>query len=879
MKDQFDAYRMWLGIPSEEQPPHHYRLLGIGLFETNREVIERAADRQSEHLKTHQTGPRAALSQKLLTEVAAAAACLRDAEKKAAYDDTLRQQLASRTSAKSTSEPEFPALQIAASSPLPRAKALAAAKPVGLIARGKPSKKTTQPVIEIVKVVVGALAGLFLAVLVLSYFFGKDLLGWSKGARDGQGEQIARRDVPSSSPPSKRDTAPAGRASKESVPSSQSRHANAVLVGEGDRQAAADAPLPSATESKHPDAPGPGGIVEQQAPQGSGHLPLPVQTAEDAQFQPAPPAAAATPSADTPPGASNPPDASAGTGAAIPASTNIVRLVDLEPLYASVSWGKFQKNTPNIPGSEPMVGPQLRFAEEFIYAHATSKLVYKVPRGQKSFTVVGYCPSSRSVRFTISNQNERIAEGERGAFHAFKVNLPERTTELHLEIDTLGNGGRDQSFWCYPRLHQQPADEIESFASQKRSVLLTEQTPISASVGYGKLLINQAPDTWLRPLHPDSLTPCEEYLYAHADSRIDFAIPPSAKRFSAIGYAMYSQSVRFRVLVDERLLVESGQAGVESIGVDIPAGAQTLTLVTDCMKSATEDHAFWCYPRFICSADESIAANSSNAPPAGAAGPETDKKPIEAAHEAVANGNDPVATKLQIAKTQFQELLDESGERLVQAFDEQSKKLQANKKLSLEQVFKETDKLQTEKAEFIADNKRLPASKVMQLSVGEYRRTILGGRNRCETAFEKAAEEYRKAKNLSAAREVLEELGRFRQAHAHLIAREPVDPLAVGAKWEGSKIFREGTRREVTLEVTDRRGSELKGRLMIYFNGMKAVNFDATIQSDSIAFRFPADSGQPTSMIGRIAGDTMKIVEDKSTYGQTFELARKVQSK
>ncbi len=26
----FDAYRKWLGIPPEEQPPHHYRLLSEG---------------------------------------------------------------------------------------------------------------------------------------------------------------------------------------------------------------------------------------------------------------------------------------------------------------------------------------------------------------------------------------------------------------------------------------------------------------------------------------------------------------------------------------------------------------------------------------------------------------------------------------------------------------------------------------------------------------------------------------------------------------------------------------------------------------------------------------------------------------------------------
>ena len=31
----FDPYRKWLGIPPKDQPPNHYRLLGLELFETD----------------------------------------------------------------------------------------------------------------------------------------------------------------------------------------------------------------------------------------------------------------------------------------------------------------------------------------------------------------------------------------------------------------------------------------------------------------------------------------------------------------------------------------------------------------------------------------------------------------------------------------------------------------------------------------------------------------------------------------------------------------------------------------------------------------------------------------------------------------------------
>jgi formylglycine-generating enzyme required for sulfatase activity len=92
--EPFDPYYRWLGIPPEEQPANHYRLLGIRLYEANADVIESAADRQMGHLRTFQTGPAGALSQKLLNEVAAARLCLLNPQKKAAYDAALREALA-----------------------------------------------------------------------------------------------------------------------------------------------------------------------------------------------------------------------------------------------------------------------------------------------------------------------------------------------------------------------------------------------------------------------------------------------------------------------------------------------------------------------------------------------------------------------------------------------------------------------------------------------------------------------------------------------------------------------------------------------------------------------------------------------------------------
>jgi hypothetical protein len=89
VEEVFDPYRKWLGIPPEEQPPNHYRLLGIALYETDPDVISNAADRQMAHVRTFQTGKRAPLSQALLNELSAARICLLNPDSKQQYDDKL----------------------------------------------------------------------------------------------------------------------------------------------------------------------------------------------------------------------------------------------------------------------------------------------------------------------------------------------------------------------------------------------------------------------------------------------------------------------------------------------------------------------------------------------------------------------------------------------------------------------------------------------------------------------------------------------------------------------------------------------------------------------------------------------------------------------
>ena len=112
MSEPLDPYRKWLGIRDPGRPPNHYRLLGLELFEEDRETIANAADRQMGHVRNYQVGPYAALSQRLLNELAAAKLCLLDRAKKTAYDAALRRQVEPREKAANKSAELLPNIVI-----------------------------------------------------------------------------------------------------------------------------------------------------------------------------------------------------------------------------------------------------------------------------------------------------------------------------------------------------------------------------------------------------------------------------------------------------------------------------------------------------------------------------------------------------------------------------------------------------------------------------------------------------------------------------------------------------------------------------------------------------------------------------------------------
>jgi hypothetical protein len=98
VQQPFDPYHKWLGILPQDQPPHHYRLLGLVVFESDPDAIDNAADARIAQLRMFQQGPYSVEAQVLLNQVASARLCLLDPARKGMYDRQLRQQLAQQMS-------------------------------------------------------------------------------------------------------------------------------------------------------------------------------------------------------------------------------------------------------------------------------------------------------------------------------------------------------------------------------------------------------------------------------------------------------------------------------------------------------------------------------------------------------------------------------------------------------------------------------------------------------------------------------------------------------------------------------------------------------------------------------------------------------------
>lgn len=246
--------------------------------------------------------------------------------------------------------------------------------------------------------------------------------------------------------------------------------------------------------------------------------------------------------------------------------------------------------------SDPYLPRNLRFCNEFVYAHAPSRVGYAVPEGMKSFTAVGYCVKSTHVSYRIVVDEKTIFESPRAAVVPIRIDLPPMSKTLVLVADDLGNYDSDQVYWLFPRFHPVKIaanPELHGESDHVKCVGL----PLVMDEAFGPVVINQ----WTqrtRPVDVVSDEPCDEFLFSHAPARLTYEIPPKVTSFSAVAYNVKSATTRFVVFVDDEPAFASPVAGVAPIRIPIPAGARKLDLIVDPVGDNTSDWAFWCYPRF-----------------------------------------------------------------------------------------------------------------------------------------------------------------------------------------------------------------------------------------------------------------------------------------
>lgn len=119
----FDPYRKWLGIPDKDQPPNHYRLLGLELYESDLDTIENAADRLMSFVRQYQAGEHAAEAAKILNELSVARLCLMKPATKTAYDQKLREQLAVDVESSESDSADLPIQELLPKRTRPKQKA------------------------------------------------------------------------------------------------------------------------------------------------------------------------------------------------------------------------------------------------------------------------------------------------------------------------------------------------------------------------------------------------------------------------------------------------------------------------------------------------------------------------------------------------------------------------------------------------------------------------------------------------------------------------------------------------------------------------------------------------------------------------------------
>ena len=99
------------------------------------------------------------------------------------------------------------------------------------------------------------------------------------------------------------------------------------------------------------------------------------------------------------------------------------------------------------------------------------------------------------------------------------------------------------------------------------------------------------------PLKYESAIPCDEFLFAAANSSVKYAVPAGMTRFSAIGYNVRSNDVKYEVWAGGSMLYRSPQAGIIKMDVKLPPATSQIELRITALSNPDTDFSMWCFPR------------------------------------------------------------------------------------------------------------------------------------------------------------------------------------------------------------------------------------------------------------------------------------------
>ncbi|MEO6755186.1 MAG: NPCBM/NEW2 domain-containing protein [Chthoniobacteraceae bacterium] len=156
--------------------------------------------------------------------------------------------------------------------------------------------------------------------------------------------------------------------------------------------------------------------------------------------------------------------------------------------------------------------------------------------------------------------------------------------------------------------YQVDANTVTISPKELKELLLDEETPLSAKVGWGKYWANKFTEDRDAQILLDG-RPCEHFIFPHANSSVTFAVPAGFTRFSAVGIGPTKKARReyswtYQVLADEKSVYQSKRldsypGNKLPIEVELPPGTRTLTLITDIAGNGFADHSIWADPKLL----------------------------------------------------------------------------------------------------------------------------------------------------------------------------------------------------------------------------------------------------------------------------------------